>query len=123
MNESILTGLQRADRYHFGRPTLIPEPTPITSYTTAKAILQNQKDFAVTWGEGLEVQIGAPGGRFMLSGDGPVHASNRCMMDKALHRDNWRDSVKTFYEKMTLKLLKQKSYKIAGTNQVDIVRE
>ncbi|KAI9824597.1 MAG: hypothetical protein M1832_001687 [Thelocarpon impressellum] len=122
-NEKILTDLGRVDRYDFGKPANIPVPINVTSYSAAKAILENQKDFHVTWAEGLEAQIGPPGGRFMLAGDEPSHATQRGLMDKALHHPDWRKEVKEFYETMTLKLLNEKSYKIAGINQVDIVRD
>lgn len=123
MNQEILTGLGHVDDYSFDRPTFVPHPYNITSYSTAKSILENQKDFHVTWNEGLEAQIGPIGGRFMLAGDKPLHAQQRCLMDKALHRVDWKEEVKGFYEDITLKLLREKSYTIAGCHQVDIIRE
>lgn len=38
-------------------------------------------------------------------------------------RDKWQQQIKEFYEYITLKLLKEKSCKLAGINQVDITRE
>jgi len=40
-----------------------------------------------------------------------------------LYRDKWHQQIKDFYEYITLKLLTEKSCKIAGINQVDITRE
>ena len=66
----------------------------------------------------------APYGKdFMLSGDRPPNAASRRMMGVALYRDRWESEVKKFYEEITLKLLHRNSYKIAGVNQVDIVRD
>jgi linoleate 8R-lipoxygenase/9,12-octadecadienoate 8-hydroperoxide 8R-isomerase len=65
-----------------------------------------------------------PYGRdFMLSGDRPPNAMSRQMMGKALYRDKWETETKKFYEDITLKLLHRYSYKLAGVNQVDIVRD
>ena len=40
-----------------------------------------------------------------------------------LYRDKWQQQIKDFYEYITLRLLREKSCKIAGINQVDITRE
>ena len=39
------------------------------------------------------------------------------------NRDNWHKAVKDFYEYITIRLLHEKSFKIAGINHVDITRE
>ncbi|KAI9804221.1 MAG: hypothetical protein M1825_001623 [Sarcosagium campestre] len=122
-NEKILQGLGRSAQYDFERPSRITPHINITSYSAAKSILENQKDFHVTWFEGLEAQIDKPGGDFMLSGDTPFHHKQREIMDKAIYPTSWRQEVKKFYEQTTLRLLKEKSYQIAGVNQVDIVRD
>lgn len=44
-------------------------------------------------------------------------------MAKALYHDNWHQQIKDFYENITLRLLHENSYKLAGTNQVDITRD
>ena len=44
-------------------------------------------------------------------------------MGGALYREQWENEVKKFYEEITLKLLHEHSYQIAGVNQVDIVRD
>ena len=59
----------------------------------------------------------------MLSGDTPLHTKQRELMGSSLYRDRWRQEIKEFYEYITLKLLTEKSCKIAGINQVDITRE
>lgn len=57
------------------------------------------------------------------SGDTKFHSNQRQLMHQALYRDNWHKEVKEFYEYITLRLLHEKSCKIAGINQVDITRE
>lgn len=44
-------------------------------------------------------------------------------MAKSLYRNKWHEDVKAFYEHITLKLLHEKSFKIAGINHVDLTRE
>lgn len=105
----------------------MPLPTFITTYAACKSTLANQEDFKVTWGKAIkflmhnrEKEYGAD---FMLAGDSGPNAHSREVMCPALYRPDWEGAVKKFYEHITLKLLHEKSYKIAGTNQVDIVRD
>jgi len=45
-------------------------------------------------------------------------------MEKALYLDGkWEAQVREYYEMITAKLLKEKAYKIAEKNQVDIIRD
>ncbi|KAI9681280.1 MAG: hypothetical protein M1817_002563 [Caeruleum heppii] len=122
-NNKILTNLGKIDQYDFERPGRMRETAHVSSYAAAKEILDNQQDFKVTWGEGLEAQIGAIGRSFMLSGDESVHTKSRLVMSPALYRSHWQKEVKEFYEDMTLELLQKKSYQLAGTSTVDIVRD
>ncbi|KAH0555975.1 hypothetical protein GP486_006082 [Trichoglossum hirsutum] len=122
-NKKILTDLGRVDQYCWDRPAFIPPRINLTSYVGAKCVLENQQKFKVTWGEGFGFLMGKEGLNFMLSGDTPHHASQRKLMAGSLYRDGWHQQVKEFYEYITLKLLREKSYKLAGVNQVDVVRE
>lgn len=63
------------------------------------------------------------GADFMLSGDREVNLKSRELMGQALYCNRWDKEVRAFYEKITLQLLHEKSYKLAGVNQVDIVRD
>lgn len=63
------------------------------------------------------------GADFMLADDSPPSARSRAVMGSALYRQDWENYVKTFYDGITLSLLRDKSYKISGSNQVDIVRD
>ncbi|GME51790.1 Cytochrome P450 [Neofusicoccum parvum] len=122
-NRKIMQSLGRESHYSYDRPAFIPPRINITSYLGAKAVLEQQRDFRVTWGITLEELMGKGGSHFMLSGDEPLHANQRKTMAKSLYRENWHRDVKTFYEHITLKLLHEKSFKIAGTNHVDLTRE
>jgi len=122
-NKKILTNLGRADQYSWDKPAFIPPRINITSYVGAKYILEDQQKFKVMWGEGFGFLMGKEGLNFMLSGDTPRHAKQRKVMGESLYRDEWHRQVKDFYEYTTLCLLKEKSYKLAGVNQVDVIRE
>ena len=95
----------------------------LSSYFGAKSILERPKNFKVVWGEAAGFLMGKGGWDFMLSGDSPSHAKQKQLMGTSLYRDQWHQQVKDFYEYITLRLLREKSCKIAGLNQVDITRE
>ncbi|KAL2004333.1 hypothetical protein VTN02DRAFT_3127 [Thermoascus thermophilus] len=122
-NRVIMKSLGREADYSYDRPALIPPRIFLTSYQGAKLVLDNAKDFRVTWGEATGYIFGKGGFDFMLSGDTAFHAKQRETMSKSLYRDQWRKHVKEFYEDITLRLLHEKSCKIAGINQVDITRD
>jgi len=103
-------------------------------------MLERKEQFNVTWGPATDFVMTPGGADFMLSvppsskvdrfmtnncrsGDTKFHSNQRQLMHKALYRDNWHKEVKEFYEYITLRLLHEKSCKIAGINQVDITRE
>ncbi|KAK2747999.1 hypothetical protein FQN57_001590 [Myotisia sp. PD_48] len=122
-NKKIFKTLGRDSHFSWDRPTFIPPRVNLTSYIGAKTILENSKDFRVTWGEATGFLFGKGGLNFMLSGDSSFHTKQRETMGKALYHAQWKKQVKEFYEDITLKLLRQKSCKIAGINQVDITRD
>lgn len=126
-NQKILMDLGLAEKYSWNRPSRIPQPQFINSHAACTAILGNQVDFKVTWGDTIEFLMhnsGQPYGKdFMLSGDGPPNAASRKMMEGVLYREKWEAEVKKFYENITVELLRRNSYKVAGANQVDIVRD
>ena len=126
-NHVILSKLEQVDKYDFSRPAPIQSPTPITSYAACKSILDNQQDFKTTWGKAIKFLMHNSGKEFgadfMLSGDTSVNAESRCVMGAALYWDKWHHEVEKFYKNITLNLLREKSYKVAGANQVDIVRD
>lgn len=126
-NRNILAKLGQDDKYTFDRPKRIPPPTIITSHKACTSILNNKEDFRVSWGKAITFlmhnngkQYGAD---FMLSGDSPINARSRQLMTTALYGGNWDREVRSFYERMTLQLLHEKSYKLGSVNQVDIVRD
>ena len=126
-NLVILDELRKKDKYTWEKPRYVPLPTFITSHAACKSTLDNQKDFKVTWGKAIRFLMHNGGKEygadFMLSGDLPPNTESRERMGAALYKKDWEDAVKTFYKNITLQLLREKSYKIGGATQVDIVRD
>lgn len=61
-----MRSLGRESHYSWDRPAFIKPRVNITSYVGAKAVLEQQKDFKVTWGATLEELMGSGGAHFML---------------------------------------------------------
>ncbi|PLB54999.1 heme peroxidase [Aspergillus steynii IBT 23096] len=126
-NKQILTKLGVAEHYSWDSPSFVPLPRFINSHSACMSILSDQETFKVTWGKKIEflMRRGSHqyGRSFMLSGGDLPNAASRKMMGAALYRTRWEEEVKDFYEQITLKLLHRNSYKIAGVNQADFVRD
>lgn len=126
-NRNIFSKLGRVEKYSWDQPSFTPVPPFLNSHAACTSVLTDQETFKVTWGKKIEFLMhndDQPYGKdFMLSGDKPPNAASRKMMGGALYREQWENEVKKFYEEITLKLLHEHSYQIAGVNQVDIVRD
>ncbi|KAF4981845.1 hypothetical protein FZEAL_2424 [Fusarium zealandicum] len=122
-NRKILTDLNRVDRFDFGRPAFNAARVNIVGYKAARYILENQEKYRVCWEEGLGHLMGDGGRRFMLSGDTAQHAQQRKCVGALLYNDGWKNAVKNFYSMIAERLLADKSYRIAGKTQVDVVRD
>ncbi|PYH33482.1 peroxidase/cytochrome P450 family protein [Aspergillus neoniger CBS 115656] len=107
-NRNIMKNLGRESHYSYDRPRYT-EPVPnLLSYSNAQLVLNSQKDFTVPWGGLSSIHAGKGGADFW---------------SKSFDNEQWRNSVKEFYEDATLKLLNEKSCKLAGNKQVDIARD
>ncbi|KAI4156503.1 MAG: hypothetical protein LQ340_000229 [Diploschistes diacapsis] len=126
-NEKIHYELGIRSRYDYGEPAYVSPPTIIFSYDAAMKVLNDKVNFTVTWGETISWLMSHDGHEygkdFMLSGDGEKNAVSRAAMGRALYRQDWTEQVGKFYESITVDLLKRHSYKLAGVNTVDIVRD
>lgn len=133
--KTVLQDLGKADKYDFERPAPIPQPKLVFSYDAAQKIFMDPDNFKLTWGAAMEFLMGPRAGNFMLAGDKAVNADSRKLMEKAMYMgkssrekqpsrdDPWLQQVRAFYETKTEQLLKQKSYKLAGVHEVDIIRD
>ena len=122
-NRKIMKTLGREHDYDYGRPEYIPERVNLTSYVGAKYMLDRAQSFNVLWGDATGFVMGPRALDFMLSGDTAFHRQQKKTMSAALYHGGWEKQVQSFYENITLRLLHENSYKIAGVNQVDITRD
>ncbi|KAI1495919.1 heme peroxidase [Biscogniauxia marginata] len=117
--KNILTSLGRVEHFNFERPSFIPQRIHVTTYGAAQYILENQSKYKAVWHEGLSRLMSAGGSRSMLSGDTSLHANRQ----KELYSDNWDSHIKTFYSQTTGHLIREKTFKLAGQNFIDIIRD
>jgi cytochrome P450 len=122
-NRKILTNINRVERFDFARPEFVALRVNITSYGAAKYILTNPDNYKVVWEEGFRYLMGKGGSNFMLSGDDAAHAKQREIMHSLLYKPDWKASVRSFYAATAERLFAEKSYKLAGKTQIDVVRD
>jgi linoleate 8R-lipoxygenase / 9,12-octadecadienoate 8-hydroperoxide 8R-isomerase len=128
-NRAILTELGHVGDYSFERPASTSSSIAVSSYATCKSILENKGDFKVIWGEGVEAVMRdaiagiSHGTEPPLSGERPSRAISGGLMETTLHKAEWEQEVRKCFKNLTLKLLHQHSYGIAGENEVDIVKD
>jgi cytochrome P450 len=131
---TVLIDLKKANKYTFERPGTTPAVKMVFSHAAATRITEDQEAFKVTWGKAIEFLMGPASKNFMLAGDGKANAESRKFMENAMYmgpysrsipqgNEKWLQEVRKFYEEITPKLLKQKSFKVGKVNQVDIIRD
>lgn len=109
-NAKILEKLGTKDQYGFARPSFVPIPTPVKTWSGVTSVLRNQKDFRVPWGPHTHYISGHD---YMLSGDKPANAEQKVEIGKALFCPaNWDREVRKFYESVTTQLIELKSEKL-----------
>ncbi|KAL7269861.1 hypothetical protein RUND412_007453 [Rhizina undulata] len=121
-NKRICTSLGNVDQFDFDPPSFTRARIPIFSYAATKQILNDQENFKVIWNTGFDYLMKAP---FMLSGDKPLNAEQKKFVGERFYHEgiNWQKEIRDFYEEITAKLLRKKSYKLGNTYQVDAVRD
>src|SRR5262249_10278966 len=122
-NAKIMKDLGRYHDYDWEVPAYIPTRVNLTSYQSAKYLLERPQDFTVMWNDGLGFVMGKGGEKFCLGGDSAFHRNQRQTMHELIYREKWHQHIKDFYEYITLRLLHEKSCKVAGINQVDVTRD
>lgn len=120
---TILRHLEKEHIYSFAHPKRQQKQETIETYDAATRVMNDKKTFGVTWGKAMEYLMGQPGRDFMLAGDQPINDRSRKLMEPAMYISEWEDDVKTFYERKTQELIEDKRYKLAGTNQMDLIRD
>ncbi|KAG6315855.1 hypothetical protein E4U44_001059 [Claviceps purpurea] len=127
-NHSILTNLKTVSRFDFSRPVYQSPRVSISSYSAAKYVLSDETKYKAAWEEGFRHLLGSARSK-PATRSGDEHSSEadqRPILQTLLQlqqKDGWKESVKRFYAKISETLLAEKSFKIAGTSHVDIVRD
>ncbi|KAI0388734.1 linoleate diol synthase [Xylariaceae sp. FL0594] len=119
--QKILTNLGRVQDFDFERPSFRPKPVQLSSYLCAKHVFENPDKYQVNWSRNISDLMG-PG--FKTRGSDSAYHGERdgCMHDQ-LYRGDWVSHLKSFYSQATDRLIQENSYKLAGTNFIDIVRD
>jgi hypothetical protein len=110
-NQKIMKSIGQLDDYDYSRPTLTSTHQSLVSYKSAQTILGSPKLFQAVSCAGCEVSE-------LTSNLESVFTSN-----KTLTRRQWVEKTTQFYDLTADKLIKKFGYKLAGFNQVDIIRE
>jgi prostaglandin-endoperoxide synthase 1/linoleate 10R-lipoxygenase len=121
--EKILTNLGRVQDFNFERPSFTPKPVTIKTYGGAKHILESPDKYQVNWSQSLSDLMGPGFNSSAASSDSAYHVGKRDCMHDQLFRGDWTSHLKSFYSQTTDRLIEEKSYKLVGTNFIDIVRD
>ena len=122
-NRKIMKNLGRENQYSYDRPARMPGRVVIQSYRGVRQVIEDPGRFKVPWSEGFGYVYGKGGENFMLSGDSPFYKKQRETMSACLYHDEWHKHIKSFYEYITLRLMKEKSVDVAGIHQIDMTRD
>lgn len=122
-NRKILANMGRADWFNFDRPAYIPDKLSIVSHHAFKHVLSNEVNYHPDWTQGLGYLMNEDSLRSMLAEGPDLHAIQRVSVGTKLFGEEWKSAVKSFYAQMAEGLLMEKSYKIAGQTQIDVVRD
>ena len=119
---SVLRDLDREKNYTYERPSRMPKTHIVSSYAAAIEVLSNVDLFKASITDEAAYFFGSQIGLFT-----DVHANESSVKEsiqEALHTDgNWDAHVRAYFEKITVHLLQKKAYRLAGKNQVDIIRD
>ncbi|KAG5949373.1 hypothetical protein E4U53_005905 [Claviceps sorghi] len=123
-NHIILTNLKSVHSFDFARPAYEPPKVTVSSFSAAKYVLSDQTKYQLAWQEGLQSLLGSAVGKPFLAADEGADAPARASLRELVQQnDGWKTAVKSFYAKISERLLAEKSFQIAARSQVDIVRD
>lgn len=137
-NKKIHVNLGTSNQYSWEKPKGRPNLVVIKSYKAATQVLENQKDFKVTWGEAINFLTKTNDEKILaqdycLAGDGRANSANRQFVTKCLHpaQAPWQAEVREFFKTTTSRLLKQHAFTLPQvqaqysgcTYEVDLVRD
>ncbi|PHH87662.1 hypothetical protein CDD83_8572 [Cordyceps sp. RAO-2017] len=115
-NRKILTDLRRVQLFSFDRPRFTAPPVAVGSVAGIKHVLGHDDRYPVHWHAGLDRLMGRDRAA-------PPLAAERRHLDDLIYRDSWRASIKAFFAAAADRLLADKSYRLGGRRQCDVVRD
>ena len=121
--KSLLTKMKRAELFSWERPRYHAPQTEVMSFGAAQHVLNNQEKYKVAYQEGLEFLFGSGGSKSILAGDLPANGEKRKCLGSLIYNDGWKSSIKSFYSMIAERLVAEKSYKLAGRSEVDVIRD
>ncbi|GAP85759.1 putative linoleate diol synthase [Rosellinia necatrix] len=121
--EKILTNLGRVQDFNFERPTRQVQPVKVTTCGGAKYMLDNPDKFKVNWEQNLAELMGPSFPKPSVSGDSAFHFGKQDCVHDQLYRGEWTSHLKAFYSQTADRLVQEKSYKLAGANFIDVVKD
>ncbi|KAI1428685.1 linoleate diol synthase [Xylaria sp. FL1777] len=121
--QKILTNLGRVQDFNFDRPSIVTRPVNVMTCSGAKYILENSNKYKVNWSQRLAELMGPSFPKPSPSSDSAFHIDKPNCMHDQLYRGEWTSHLKMFYSQTTDKLIQEKSYKLGGTNFLDVIRD
>jgi hypothetical protein len=120
-NRVILADKGVEAEYDYSRPSFVPPPTPVFSWSGVTDVLKDQESFKVPWGRHVYELINRD---WMLSGDEPWNANQKKICYHALYDPvKGLDQIRDFYDTVTTDLITTKSIKLRDRYQIDLVRD
>ncbi|KAI0402197.1 linoleate diol synthase [Xylaria palmicola] len=120
--KEILTRLGRVQDFSFDRPSVQDKTVIVKSCGGAKYMLDNPDKYKVNWIERIAELMGPGFSVGSPTTDFAFHVTKENCMHDQLYRGEWTTHLKTFYSQTTDRLIQEKSYKLIGTNFLDVIR-
>ncbi|KAI0197948.1 linoleate diol synthase [Astrocystis sublimbata] len=117
----ILTNLGRVQDFNFDRPVAQSKPATVATGAGAKYMLDNPTKYTINWNASIAELMG-PGFTAPTS-DSAFHIGQTGCMHDQLYRGEWTTQLKSFYAQTTERLIKEKSYKLAGAHFLDVISD
>ncbi|KAI8952599.1 linoleate diol synthase [Xylaria longipes] len=121
--KKILTNLGRVQDFNFDRPSVHDKPVAVATCGGAKYMLDNPGKYKVNWNESIAELMGHGFPKPSPTSDSAFHVGKENCMHDQLYRGEWTTHLKTFYSQTTDRLIQEKSYKLIGTNFLDVVKD
>ena len=117
-NKKILANLKRDHLFSWERPVRRAGQVTVNSYAGSQYVLGDVEKYTAAWMDGLQFLLGEGASKSLLA-----NGDSRKALHTQIFSGNWKQNVKAAYAAIAERLLAEKSYKLGGTTQVDIIRD